>query len=77
MIGLDFLQDLRDRAPQCFAAFAQQSVETQEKIVELIARKANLVSREDFERQKQICVRLQERISALEAQLAALHGSQI
>jgi BMFP domain-containing protein YqiC len=74
VIGGGFFSELRDRLPACFAIFAQQSVQAQSKLVELIARRAGLVSREDFERQKQICERLQNRISELEEKLEALRG---
>ncbi len=72
MIGAGFFQGLKDRMPSSVAAVCQLSLEAQQKFVELIARKANLVSKEDFERQKQICMRLLDRIQDLEQQLAEL-----
>ncbi len=71
-MGPGFWEGLKDRAPQCVAILAQQSREFQDKLVELITRNANLVSKEEFERQKHICSKLQERISDLEQQIASL-----
>ena len=68
-MSLNFWDDLKDMAPQCVAMLAQQSQEFHEKMIELFARKANLVSRLEFERQKQICIKLQAKIAELEQQV--------
>ncbi len=64
-----FWGGFKEMAPQCFYQFAQQSQELHDKFVELVARKANCVSKKDFEIQKQIYARLQERIVNLEKQV--------
>ena len=65
----NFWDELKDMAPQCITMLAQQSQEFHEKMIELFARKANLVSRLEFERQKQICMKLQAKIAELEQQV--------
>jgi BMFP domain-containing protein YqiC len=75
-MGQGLWETLKNRAPQCIASLAEQSSEFQDKLVELIARKANLVSREEFERQKHICSKLQERISDLEQKIASFQSEK-
>lgn len=67
---VNFWEDMKHMAPECIAMLSAQSHEFHAKMMELFSRKANLVSRLEFERQKQICMKLQMKIAELEQQIS-------
>lgn len=59
-------------APDVARSFCEQSAQVQQQIIEMIADHARFVRRDEFEQQKALYQRLEERLAELEKQIQEL-----
>jgi GTP-dependent phosphoenolpyruvate carboxykinase len=73
MINLEqFLEDIQKFCPPLVTIFCEQSQQAQQKILEIFAKHASLVTLEEYERQREFCRTLSARCNQLEKKISEL-----
>ena len=72
----EWLQSVQEFCPSFVKVFSEQSQQVKDKIIELFAKHNSLVTREDYERQKEFLEQLSQRCIVLEEKINQLSESK-